>query len=385
MPGFARSSAPIAGSSPSASSLLSIGSLIIHDSVRCDVLRSSIERIGPRSLAAGQPNFLMSRLTLQVQLTRIEEEDRINSRTNVTGTANTSATLEYIDAQIHLSDSMSLPEAIKSEPLCLADALAGDKHYERIVRGGTALCTDLKQANMNREEQPKPRSTGGFIVKEGGAPIVGMLGAQWIDPSVNAVRNRRTGKHGRTESSTTSASAPLEPIHESSMSCSTCHWVDECGGSGTGTITFQLCPSLKCSSCGIRPLQMVHLASKKGTVPRTPTALSARNLNLLPNKAFKLVCHLLSMDNEASQPEVFFAHVRIVFYFTDDKAAGGAEGGCCHLKKHVFTASIEIGKEGDQQVKEKKRTDFEEALDRLEGKGKSPTVRRPTGRRLRTE
>jgi hypothetical protein len=91
------------------------------------------------------------------------------------------------------------------------------------------------------------------------------------------------------------------------------------------------------------------------------------------------------MDNEASQPEVFFAHVRIVFYFTDDKAAGGAKGGCCHLKKHVFTASIEIGKEGDQRVKEKKRTDFEEALERLEGKGKSPTVRRPTGRRLRTD
>lgn len=385
MPGFFRSSAPIADSFPAAPSLLSIGSLVIHDSVRCEVLRSGIERIGPKSLAHGQPTFLMSRLTLQVQLVRIEEDERINSRSNVTGTASTSATLEYIDAQIHLSDSMALPDETSVGPLYLVDALGGDKHYERILRGGTALCEDLKQANLNREERPKPRSTGGFLVKEGGAPIVGMLGAQWIDPPFNGARLRRTGRHGRTESSTTSASAPLEPVHESSTSCTSCHWMGECSGSGTGIVTFQLCPVLKCATCGIRPLQMIHLASRKAAVPCTPTALLARSLDLLPNKAFKLVCHLLSMDNEASQPEIFFAHVKIVFYFTDDKTAGGAEGGCCHLRKHVFTASIEIGKEGDQKMKEKKKQDFEEALERLEGKAKSPAMRRPAGRRLRSE
>ena len=372
----------------------------MHDTVRCDILRAPIVHLGARSLAPGQPTFAMSRLTLQLRFVKLDEDSKIRSRTDTTGTAATTAVLEYIDARIHLSDSMAIPQGADTDgrgepldflaPLHLADALAGDQHYERIIRGGNALTSDLKTANENREESPKPRPTGGFIVKDGGAPVVGMLGATW-QTETRSMRSSRTGRHVGIDSSITSASAPLEAIHEES--CSASHWTGDPSGSGTSDIVFQLCPLAKCSTCGVRPLHMVHLGAKTPVSARTPTSLSAKTLSgLVPNKSFRLVAHLLNMNNEASHPEEFFAHVRIVFYFTDDdkpdkRDAAEGEKACCGLKKHVFTASIKIGKEGDAKLKQKKAVDFNDALARLEGKTKlpaSPRVR-PNPRRAKTE
>jgi hypothetical protein len=290
---------------------------------------------------------------------------------------------------------MALPEGeLWGQPLHLADSLAGDAHYERIVRAGSALLEDLKTANENREDWPKPRPTGGFLVKDEGAPVVGMLGAQWVESEDMSKSAHRRRMHERAMSSMTSVSAPLEPIHEDSLACPNSHWEGEPSGSGTAEIIFQLRPLAKCGQCGIKPLQMLYAAGKKMSQhsARTPTALHhARSMYTMPNKSFRLVCNLLSYYDAAAQdtvPDEFFAHFRIVFYLSDglnympSRQAGSPgpatpssatsfneqDKGCCGLRRHVFNASIKIGKEGDVKLRQKKEVDFNSALASLEGK-----------------
>ena len=401
MPGLVQRSPT---STLAASSFLSVGQVMLHDNLRCDILRSPIVHLGSsKSLMHGQPTFAMSRMTLQLQFVNIEPEPS-NANSPYTRSA-----LEYVDARIHLSSSMHLDDSeALPEPLHLADSLAGDKHYERILRAGTALLEDLKTANENREEHPKPSNTGGFLVREGGSPIVGMLGTQWLDgpDRFYGKQSRPPGRrtHERNKSTSTVASAPLEPIYENS--CIASHWEGEPSGSGTETVVLQLRPLTKCPSCGTNPLQLLHAASKRAATPssaRTPTSLRSHEMQLVPNKAFKLVVNLLSYDQDtadvvsSSEPSAFFAHFKISFYFTDDRAQVIVPGRrkshnhakeCCPLKRHNFSASIEIGKEGDAKLRQKKEVDFSDALAKLEGKGAktdTPVSRRPTaGARLFT-
>ncbi|CAD6580258.1 MAG: hypothetical protein CYPHOPRED_001174 [Cyphobasidiales sp. Tagirdzhanova-0007] len=382
-------------SNPALASLISVGQIVLHDTLQCDILRSPIVHLGSKQLSHGQPAFASSRLTLQLRFLHVEPET--SKADNLSSSA-----LEYIDARVHLSSSMHLQDGeLYPEPLHLADCLAGAQHYERILRGGTGLLEDLKIANENREDYPKPSTTGGFLVRDGGSPVVGMLGAQWIDgpekPYEGPKRTASRRKHERTISATSVASAPLEPIHEHSVTCNASHWEGEPSGSGTEGIFFHLRPLSKCPSCGINPLQMLHATSKKAATPssaRTPTSLHACNMQLIPNKIFRLVVNLLSYDNatleqdSVSAPDVFFAHFRVSFYFTDDRALfppatsknARVEKGCCPMRRHTFTASIEIGKEGDAQLRQKKEVDLNDALARLEGKGRKigiPAVPRP--------
>lgn len=450
----------------SISNYLSVGSVVMHDNVRCDILRSPIHLLGSKSLAPDHPSFAMSRLALLIRFVQLD------ATTNSVGKeVPTTSYLEYIDARIHLSDSMHPPagDTYFDQPLHLSDSLsvsgnanmtstAESQNYERISRAGSALVEDLKRANENREECPKPRVTGGFIVKEGAAPVVGMLGAHWFDEqmrpstarafsvrsssSASSVKSASSARlpgstfpgrrplagDDRIKSSSTAASAPLEPIHESHSVCSASHWEGEPSGSGTEDIIFQLKPLTRCSKCGERPLSLIHIAAgtrkpANDSTTRTPTSLRANlqmlgNQTFLPVKSFKLLANLISMDNDPDPLEEFFAHFKITFYFTDDRtlstsgssedekrdgereAAGAIDGldsnlstprpmRCCVDGKHTFRASIKIGKEWDAKLKEKKDVDFGDALARLEGKKRPPKIGNPTRpqmvRRLQTK
>lgn len=441
--GIRSPSAGSPGSGGPGGPLLSVGSIVLHDTLRCDILRSPIAHLGSKSLAPGQPVFVMSRLTLQLRFVQVEPDHSKMSNARAGESpggrgllldSNTSA-LEYVDGRIHLSTSMALPTGEQwGEPLHLADSLAGEAHYERIVSAGSALLHDLRTANINREENPKRRPTGGFLVRQAGAPVVGMLGSQWIDGEDGSRHTPITRSHDRHFSGMTSVSAPLEPIPEQSGGdspspsfssaayspslshtaggnggCSHSHWEGEPSGSGSDEIIFHLRPIFRCSHCGIKPLQLLHSTSGSRAGHSTSTAVHRQNSPLsartpttasqlrgpqqsLPNKTYRAVCNLLSYhdpDERENIPDEFYAHFRIVFHFSDDRnyssmprdneepkprTAAAAESprfekGCCRERHHVFQASIKIGKEADQKLRQKKELDFNDALARLEGKG----------------
>lgn len=174
------SSSLSAGSTPTGN-LISVGSIQLHDNLRCDILRTSISVLGSKSLTPGQPVFAVSRLTIFMKFVPVEL-DASDTKLRATVAPPSSGKLEYVDARIEIRDSMQPSESeYFNEPLHLADALGGDKHYERIVKAGNALTSDLRKANQNREEYPKARPTGGFIVKADCPPIVGQLGHRWSD------------------------------------------------------------------------------------------------------------------------------------------------------------------------------------------------------------
>lgn len=332
MPGFSRNSeasehlrGSVVSSASSFSSrcspsghanLISVGSIALHDNLRCDILRSPIAILGSKSLISGQPTFSVSRLTIFMKFVAVEM-DECDTKLRATVMPPSEGQLEYVDARIEIRDSMYPNEAeYFNEPLHLADALAGDKHYERIIRAGTALTSDLKTANLNREECPKPRPTGGFIVKAECPPIVGQLGSQWLDVAdmdrvlqPKRAMSQVSNQHKRSGSSVSilsNISAPMEVLSASS-GCSGSHWECEACGSGTEEIVFCLRPAQKCPVCSIRPLKLMHSNARPahGDI-KTSTATA------LPNKAFKLVTHLLNMD-DGQPPDEFFAHFRIVF------------------------------------------------------------------------
>ena len=227
--------------------------------------------------------------------------------------------LEYVDARVYLRDSMEPSDAeYFNESLYLADALSGDKHYERIVRSGTALTTDLKRANENREDFPKARATGGFIVKENSPPVVGQLGSQWLDPAEDdsgarpqraiSQMQKKSNRSAATFSTATAASMPLEPIRHAHPPCTASHWECEPCGSGTGEIIFCLRPVNKCATCDLKPLRLIHSSTSRCNSSENALAFA----QTVPNKTFKLVSHLLNMD-DGRPLEEFFAHFRIVF------------------------------------------------------------------------
>ncbi|KAK9899068.1 hypothetical protein P389DRAFT_188377 [Cystobasidium minutum MCA 4210] len=373
---FSTRSGPMTGNP---TNLISVGSIALHDNLRCDILRSAISFLGSKRLASGQPSFATSRLSIFLKFVPVEMDEN-DTKLRATVTPPSNGRLEYVDARVVLRDSMDPSEAeYFNEPLHLADALGGDKHYERIIKAGSALTTDLRTANVNREDHPKPRPTGGFIVKSECPPVVGQLGTTWIDSpdmerplmpkrALSQVQNQ----HKRSESAVSilsNISAPTE-ARSATSGCNGSHWECEACGSGTGEIIFCLRPAQQCSACNIRPLKLLHSGTKLASNDKQ-SALKT----ILPNKTLKLVTHLLNMD-DGQTPDEFFAHFRIVFYFTDDESQDDA---CCHLREHVFRASIKIGKEGDAELQQKKEVDFNDALARLEGKVKLAAV--PTGGR----
>ncbi|KAL7010344.1 hypothetical protein EMMF5_000367 [Cystobasidiomycetes sp. EMM_F5] len=408
MPGLARHSATSVNSDTSVQAdLISVGSIILHDALKCEVTRSPIALLPSKPLSSGQPAFAMSRLTLQLSFVTLTTDEAAWARTNhKLGPNGNSTYLEYVDARVALSSTMALPENEGlpwSAPLCLADGLSGEEHYERIVRAGSALIADLKEANQNREENPKRLGTGGFRVRQGGAPIVGMLGAQWVEQDVNstgaksatlsaarmsatsAVSSSATAldHSGARDSGISSASCPAG--RASVTPCSSSHWESEPSGSGTTGVMFQLRPAMsKCSECRTRPLQAVF-ASARGKKVQGLEELSrqAKIAHLAPNKTFRLVMNLMNYENTADatatkasdMSDEFFAHFRIVFYFSDDRKSTEEEKQCCPTGRHVFTASVKIGKEGDAKLKLKKVTDVGDALARLEGKAAPPPLK----------
>jgi hypothetical protein len=301
------------------SNLISVGSIALHDNLRCDILRSPISILGSRSLSPGQPLFAVSRLSLIIKFVPVEL-DASDTKLRATVTPPTRGRLEYVDARVELADSREPADSdIFNEPLHLADALSGDKHYERIIKAGTALTTGLRKANQTREDFPKLRPTGGFIVKADSPPVVGQLGSQWLDPpEAERVQQSRSGilqtvkRHARSASAASHAStnSPSAEGREGTATCSGSHWECEPCGSGTGEIIFCLRPALRCPLCSLRPLKLIHDAAPKSDTP-SPEDASAF-IQALPNKTLKLVTHLLNMD-DGQVPEEFFAHFRIAF------------------------------------------------------------------------
>lgn len=306
-----------AGSASISTNLISVGSISLHDNLRCDILRSPITILGSKSLAPGQPVFAVSRLNIFMVFYPVEP-DESDTKLRATVAPPSNGQLEYVDARIEIRDSMEPSESkYFNQPLHLADALGGDKHYERIIKAGSALTTDLRKANQNREDFPKARPTGGFIVKADCPPIVGQLGYKMTeDVDVNRpLQPKRPSSHLHSSQHKRSASAfstfsnisaPAEG-RSTSTGCAGSHWECEPCGSGTNEIIHCLRPVHKCDVCSIRPLKILHGSS---TEPQLDT--KTKSNQLLPNKTFKLVAHLLNMD-DGQPPEEFFAHFRIVF------------------------------------------------------------------------
>lgn len=300
----------------STANLISVGSIALHDNLRCDILRSPISILGSKSLVSGQPTFATSRLSIYVKFVTVEM-DESDTKLRATVTPPSNGKLEYVDARIEIRDSMEPSESeYFNEPLHLADALAGDKHYERIVKAGTALTTDLRAANQNREDHPKPQPTGGFIVKSNCPPVIGQLGSQWVDTAdmdrslqpkraMSQVHNQHK-RSGSAFSILSNISAPAEG-RSATSGCGGSHWECEACGSGTGEIIFCLRPAQKCPTCSVRPLKLLHSSAKGSFTDNTSESRA-----VLPNKTLKLVTHLLNMD-DGQPPEEFFAHFRIVF------------------------------------------------------------------------
>lgn len=310
------SSSRSVGSAAAPLNLISVGSIPLHDNLRCDILRTPISTLGSKSLVPDQPVFAVSRLTVFMRFVPVEL-DESDTKLRATVAPPSNGKLEYVDARIEIRDSMEPSESeYFNEPLHLADALGGDKHYERIVKAGNALTTDLRKANQNREDYPKARPTGGFIVKTDCPPIVGQLGYRWCDytEADHFLQPKRAmsqvhKQHKRSASAFSTISNISAPVEAPSASngCAASHWECEPCGSGTSGIIYCLRPAPKCDVCNIRPLKLLHSSSKGSLLEKKGSPAST-----LPNKTFKLVAHLLNMD-AGQPPEEFFAHFRMAF------------------------------------------------------------------------
>lgn len=305
------------GSASTPTNLISVGSIALHDNLRCDILRRRIAILGSKSISAGQPVFAVSRLTIFMKFVPVEL-DASDTKLRATVAPPSKGKLEYVDARIEFRDSMEPSESeYFNEPLHLADALGGDKHYERIVKAGISLTTDLRKANQIREEFPKARPTGGFIVKADFPPVVGQLGCRWLDETEadqslqpkRLTSQTQSNMHKRSASAFSTISNVSAPVVGLSKQtgCTASHWECEPCGSGTSEIVYCLRPAQKCETCHARPLKILH-SSPSGSRPDDTETFTAT----LPNKTFKLVVHLLNMD-DGQVPEEFFAHFRIVF------------------------------------------------------------------------